>query len=65
MLRPTLLSRFRGTYLSIGSVLMKMMSSSENEIASMESEFANPKNALGTVDGQEITNASATTTSGE
>nr|CAB3264150.1 unconventional myosin-X [Phallusia mammillata] len=47
------------------SILMKMMSSSEKEIANMESEFANPKNALMTVDGQTITQVTATSVSGK
>uniref|UniRef100_H2ZET4 Unconventional myosin-X n=1 Tax=Ciona savignyi TaxID=51511 RepID=H2ZET4_CIOSA len=47
------------------SILMKILSSSEQEIASMESEFANPKNAIGSIDGQTITAVTATTVSGK
>ena len=43
---------------------MKMHSSSEKEIESMEIEIANPKNALGTIDGQSIIEVSATDLSG-
>nr|XP_018666876.1 unconventional myosin-X isoform X2 [Ciona intestinalis] len=47
------------------SILMKILSSSEQEIANMETEFANPKNAIGTVDGQTITAVAATSVSGK
>ena len=43
---------------------MKMHSSSDKEIESMESEVANPKNALGIIDGQSIVEVSATALSG-
>jgi len=43
---------------------MKMHSSSEKEIESMEIEIANPKNALGTIDGQSIVEVYATDLSG-
>lgn len=46
-------------------MLMKIVSSTEKEIANMESEFANPKNALMTVDGQTVTQATATSVSGD
>lgn len=43
---------------------MKMISSSEKEIENMESEIANPKNALGNIDNQSILEVSATELSG-
>ena len=46
-------------------MLMKMHSSSEKEIENMETEIANPKNALGTIDGQSIIEVSATDLSGK
>ncbi|XP_076810963.1 unconventional myosin-X-like isoform X2 [Clavelina lepadiformis] len=47
------------------SVLMKMISSTENEIANMESEFANPKNAQSVIDGQSVIEVNATSLSGK
>ena len=45
-------------------MLMKIHSSSEKEIENMETEIANPKNALGTIDGQSIVEVSSTDLSG-